>query len=81
MNIDEELTGLYFLACRAPVVTHFSVLILCTIYNKLNKSEGDAVNQTFHCTVHPYPPPLQTEMTSAGMYGSAHRLENRVGQN
>lgn len=53
MNTDEELTGLDFLACRPSVVTHFSVLIRCTTYIKLNKYEGDAVNQTFHCTVDP----------------------------
>lgn len=57
MNIDEELTGLYFLACRPSVVTHFSVLILCTTYNKLNKYEGYAVNQTFTAQWIPKPQP------------------------
>lgn len=37
MHIDEELTGLYFWARRPSVATHFSVLILCTTYNKLSK--------------------------------------------
>lgn len=45
------------------------VLILCTTYNKLNKYEGCAVNETFTAQWIPKPPP-QTEMTSPGLYGS-----------
>lgn len=46
-----------FWARPPSVAIHFSVLILCTTYNKLNKYEGCAVNDTSHCTVDPWTHP------------------------